>query len=460
MHRKKNTLLLQKEVTKPRPCELLSGMDISHIKKIIRTWPAYMKFIESNGICTAKIKDIKELPVVDKTFITSAIHMVPLFKVRSIIPSSGSTGSEFSFGLFGDTDLKNTSTTIDTLLTTLFNTANRKTLLLNALPGAVPIQSSTVSIASVGVRLDTAVSVIKSFGSSYDQIILVGEPLFMKSLIELGVQESIAWKHIPLFIIVGGEWTPESYSNYLETMAGPQRIYSILGMAELGLNYFLETDETLMLRHLLASDSGLLHTLLGDVPFCPMIFSYDENKVYVETVAQPDEPFESIVLTTLNRNRALPLIRYKGGDTGKVLSGARINDVLKSMGYAPLFSTAGSSILAHFGRGKNIASVHPEQVKELMYNCREVASTTTGNFRLCKKENILHLEVQLKEGIYKNAPLESQYCSTFSSLPLHVALYRFEDFPYALDFERKVQYVSEGSDSEWNREKVSLSTAL
>ena len=435
-------------------------MEISHIKKIIRKWPAYEKFLENKGISTGKIKDLNELPVIDKKFISSAIHMVPLFKVRSIIPSSGSTGNDFSFGLFGDTELKRTSNTIDTLLKSRFNTATKKTLLLNTLPGAISIQSSTVSIAPIGVRLDTAISVIKSFGSSFDQLILVGEPLFVKSLIELGVQESILWKHVPLFVIVGGEWTPERYSTYIETMAGPQRIYSFMGMAELGLNYFLETDETLMLRHLLAKDKNLLKMLVGDSPFCPMIFAYDEDEVYVETVGQPGETTESIVLTTLDPNRALPLIRYKGGDRGKVLSREMINDVLTSMGYSALFSAPGSPILAHFGRGRSISEIHPEQVKEIIYAHWIVASTTTANFKLSRKENMLHLEVQLKEGIHVNSTLESEYDSAFSGLPLHVTLYPFERFPYLLDFERKVQYVSESAHSRWRREKVSLSTAV
>ena len=435
-------------------------MDISHIKKIIRKWPAYEKLLENKGICVSKIKTLEELPIVDKRFISSAIHMVPLFKVKNIIPSSGSSGSDFSFGLFGDSELKSTSKTIDTLLMSKFNTEHKKTLLLNMLPGVLTIQSSTASIASIGVRLDTAISVIKSFSSSYDQLILIGEPLFIKSLIELGVKESILWKYIPLFIIVGGEWTPESYSRFLEQMVGSQRIYSILGMAELGLSYFLETEDTLVLRHLLSHDENLLKHLVGETGFCPMIFSYDENEVFVETVSEPGEAFESILLTTINSNRTLPLIRYKVGDKGKVLSRECINTALSSMGYAPLFTTPGPPILAHLGRGKSISGIYPERVKEIIYNNWKLASTTTGNFRLIEKENMLHLEVQLKEGILAGITRESEYCRAFATLPLHVRLYPFEDFPYLLDFERKVQYVGSGAHSNWGREKVGVSTAV
>jgi len=436
-------------------------MELSNLKKIIRKWPAYKKFIENKGINPGKIKNLNELPILDKQFISSAIHMVPIFKIRSIVPSSGSTSNDFSYGLFGVAELKKTSYTIDTILRNQFSTQNKKTLLLNMLPGAVSLQSATVSVASIGVRTDTAISAIKAFSSSFDQLILLGEPLFMKNLIEYGLKESIIWKHIPLFIIVGGEWTPESYRNYLETLTGPQRIFSSMGMAELGLNYFYETDESLMFRHLLSEDHDLLRVLFGELDFCPMIFTYDDKEIYVESVNESGSDFETIVLTTLNPDRALPLIRYKSGDKGKMLSRQDINYALRERGHAPIFSAPGPPILAHFGRGKRIANIYPEMIKEIIFNNWKIASTSTGNFQLCERKNILQLKFQLKEGICPTFNLKNKFHKSFSRLPVQVKLYSFERFPYLLDFERKVRYVCENNNREKRgREEVGLSTAV
>ena len=324
-------------------------MKINHLKKIIRKWPAYEKFLENRGIHPLKIKKISDLPIVDKQFISSAIHSLPLCKVKNIIPSSGSTGDNFSFGLFGETDLRRTCRVIDNLLVSRFNTGHKKTLLLNMVPGSISIPSTTVSVASVGVRTDTAISVIKSFGSSFDQMILAGEPLFIKSLIELGVQESVSWKYIPVHIFIGGEWTPESYGNYLETFVGPQRVTSFMGMAELGLGYFYETDETIMLRHMLTQERDVFKMLFGDLDFCPMIFAYDENEIYVESVPDKASNMGSILLSTVDPDRTLPLIRYEGGDKGEVFTGEQINRVLKDSGHIPLISSPDTKILAHFG---------------------------------------------------------------------------------------------------------------
>jgi phenylacetate-coenzyme A ligase PaaK-like adenylate-forming protein len=436
-------------------------MTTSDIKKIIRNWPAYSKFIENKGINPKTIKNLSELPVIDKQFLSSAIHMIPLFRVRNIIPSSGSTGDDFSFGLFGDTDMKKASCTIDMILKNRFHTGYKKTLLINMLPGAITLHSSSVSVASIGVRTDTAISVIKSFGSCFDQLLLVGEPLFMKNLLERGVKESIPWEHIPLYIIIGGEWTPLGYGDYLEKIAGPQRVFSFMGMAELGLCYFYETDETIILRRTLSEDRLLARALFGETDFCPMLFEYDENEIYVESLNDPCEPFGSLILTTADPNRALPLIRYRGGDKGKILSRDEINHALKSFGYSPIFGQCGSHILAHFGRGKNVSRIYPEKIKETIFSNEELASTTTGNFRLCTEKNVLYLKIQMKEDIYPAFSLEKLYEHAFAELPVATRLYPYKDFPHLLDFERKIRYVCEDNTGKGSRrEKPGIPLAV
>ncbi|OGW79879.1 MAG: hypothetical protein A3J81_07020 [Nitrospirae bacterium RIFOXYB2_FULL_43_5] len=431
------------------------------IKRIIKKWPAYRRFIEGKGIDPLKIDSISDLPVIDKQFIARAIHTVPLFKVKNIVPSSGSTGADFSFGLFGEIEIKKASVAIEEFLQKRFNTDNKKTLILNLLPGAIPVQSSTATVASIGVRIDTAIAAIRSLGSSFEQIILIGEPLFIKNLVEYGLKQSIQWKYLPLIIIVGGEWISESYRTYLENIVGYHRIYSSMGMAELGLNYFYETDETIMLRRLLFEDSRLLRMLLGDLDFCPMLFAYHEEDVYVETIAEPNDAFESILLTTTDPMRVLPLIRYKSGDKGKKLRRTEINNALKTMGYRELLNRTDLPILAHFGRGKNIAGIYPEAIKDIIYSSMEIASSTTGNFILNRGEDTVELGVQLKEDVYPTHDIKNIYLNSFNRLSVHIELYSFDLFPCPLTFERKVQYINEGnSRRERRREEIELSAAV
>ncbi len=429
---------------------------VAQVKKVIKKWPAYRKYVEAYLPDPLRFDTLSELPIIDKNFIATAIHSLPLFKVRNIIPSSGSTGNEFSFGLFGDDEIRKSSMAIEAFMRGRFQTDTKKTLLLNLLPGAIALQSSSVTVASIGVRADTAISAIKSLGSSFEQIILAGEPLFVKEVVEYGLTQSIVWPYLPISIIVGGEWISESYRRYIEGIVGQHRLFSSMGMAELGLNYFFETEQTLLLRKMLMKDSKLRKALFGEVSFCPMLFAYDERSIVVETIETPGEHLDSIILTAVDPDRVLPLIRYKSGDKGTILTWGGINLVLNSLGYRA-FDDTGLPVLAHFGRGKHISGIYPERMKELLYSSDEIASVTTGNFFLRRHSEAIALEVQLKEGVYPGPRTEHLFMEAFQASPVRIKLHPFERFPYALSFERKVQYVSEGNGCrERGREKIEL----
>jgi len=431
---------------------------ILQVKRSIKKWPAYRKYAEAKGIDPLKISRLDELPVTGRAFIAQAIHTVPLFKVRSIVPSSGSTGLDFSYGLFSDTEMRKSSLAIESFLQGRFSTKKKKTLILNLLPGALSLWSTTATVAAIGVRMDTAVSMIQSLGSSFEQIILVGEPLFVKSLIEYGVQHAVSWEQLPLFIMVGGEWVPESYRNYIEGIVGCRRVFSSMGMAELGLHYFYETEETVMLRNLLFHDRDLLKAIFGEADFCPMLFAFDDSKIFVETIKEPDNAFEAILLTTVDPDRILPLLRCRCGDRGKILSIEQINRGLKAAGYNNLASDKLPAVLAHFGRGVGVRGLPIEEVKERLYASHELASASTGNFVLEDAGSLISLKIQMKEDCGISRVLEQACLIAFRGLPVWTELCPFELFPYPLDYERKVRYAGEGNyGGEREREAAELS---
>jgi phenylacetate-CoA ligase len=204
----------------------------------------------------------------------------------------------------------------------------------------------------------------------------------------------------------------------------------------------------------LLEDKNLARLLLYEgIDFCPMLFAYNQDDIYVETVQDCDSPLESILLTTLDTKRILPLIRYKTGDRGKVLSRELINKALKISGHASLLDIHDGPVLAHYGRGESLRRVYPEQVKEIMYSSEQLSSTTTGNFALGQNAGSARLEIQLRKGLQLSAALDHAYCEAFSRLPVGIKIHRFERFPYVLDFERKVRYVREGNSSDNPRRK-------
>lgn len=417
--------------------------EISFAMEVMRKWPAYKKYVEATGVNLTNLSSLSDLPLVDKQFLSTAITSIPLFNVKSIIPSSGTASDTYSFGLFDDTEIQNTATEIDSFLNDRFNVQTHKTLLLNLLPGSISIPSSVVSVASIGVRLDTAINAINSFGSSFDQIILVGEPLFMKCLLEAGIENSINWMHMPLCIILGGEWISESYRTYLESIVGFNKVYSSMGTAELGLNYFVETEETVLLRRLLYENRDLLEHLIGHIDYVPMLFGFNKDRLLMESVKKHDDIFESIILTALDPHRSLPLIRYEIGDKGVLLTRRKIKAALKTIGYEDLADAMDSVILAHFGRGKNMRGIYPEAIKEHLFKVNEIASYVTGQFMLSEHDNAIKLLVQLKEHVKTKRSLVNSIKAVFAHLPIIVEVRPFGKYPYGLDFERKVKYFNE-----------------
>jgi phenylacetate-CoA ligase len=188
-----------------------------------------------------------------------------------------------------------------------------------------------------------------------------------------------------------------------------------------------------------------MKALFGEVAFCPMLFSYDARSLVIETIKERGEDFDSIILTTVDSDRVLPLIRYKSGDKGKKLLWHDNNAALISREYRPMDDT-GLPVLAQFGRGRNVAGIYPERIKEVLFSSAEIASSTTGNFFIRRDCETVSLEVQCAENIVPHIHLRRLFSEVFSGIPVCVSLHPFESFPYALDFERKVQYVCEGNN--------------
>jgi hypothetical protein len=77
----------------------------------------------------------------------------------------------------------------------------------------------------------------------------------------------------------GRQWIFKSYRRYIEGIVGQRRLFSSMGMAELGLDYFFETEQALLLIKMLMKDRELLKALFREVSFCPILFAYDERSI-------------------------------------------------------------------------------------------------------------------------------------------------------------------------------------
>jgi len=432
--------------------------------------PAYRQFLQAQGVdpeTVRSIEDFKKLvPVIDKdkTFrlysreIKKLCLLGEIKDVRTIISSSGHSGC-FAYGLTTRKALKTTQESLDFLLASMFQEDSKKTLLVNGLPMGIKVHSSAVTVVDTSVRSDIILGLIKTFAPCYDQIILIGENSFVKKVLEEGLEEGINWNDIRMQIILGEEILPENLRTYLATLLGidlddkenDRLIGSSFGVAEFGLNVFYETRELIRLRRLLRRDDKLKAALIGrDLANLPSLFHYNPLRVFVEEELA-HEGLSQIVLTNLEEDTNIPLIRYNIKDEGMSLPFDRLRETLESWGYQDYLPRVRMPIVAIWGRDKlriekEKRSLRPEQMKEILYEDPDIAACVTGNFRLSvAKAGGLRVEIQSKPDCRTQEKLEQRLRETIlKHLPgPEIILYPYPDFPYGmtLDYERKFRYL-------------------
>ena len=112
---------------------------------------------------------------------------------------------------------------MDAALDAAFQVRTRKTLAINCLPMGVVVSSQCMTVATTSVREDMAVSLVKTFGGGYDQIVLIGDPLFMKRLTDHAAEQALDWTDYRVNAVVGEEIFGEHFRGYSDAASGSTR---------------------------------------------------------------------------------------------------------------------------------------------------------------------------------------------------------------------------------------------
>ena len=431
--------------------------------------PAYSRFLKEKDVSAASVRTIEDfkkyVPVIDKdkTFrlysreIKKLCLLDEIKDASMIVSSSGYSGS-FSYGINTQKEIEKSQEAIDFVLDYIFNVSEKKTLLINCLAMGVRIHSALVTVVDTSVRPDIVIGVIRTFSPCYDQIILVGENSFVKKVLEDGIEEGLDWKRIKLHMVLGEEILPENLRTYFADILGinpdeencSSLIGSSFGVAEFGLNIFYETSELIRIRRLMHRDKKLKKALIGrDLDNLPVLFQYNPMRVYVEDIPK-DNGLSDIVLTNLEEDTNIPLVRYNIEDEGMGISFQQLKDTLESCGYGSYVPRIRLPLAAIWGRDKLMLeegfAVRPEFVKELLYQDKNIASGITGNFRLSISKAGLRIEIQAKQDGNRSIEFESKIRNILlDNIPARteIIIYPYHDFPHGmeLNYERKFRYI-------------------
>ncbi|MBL8698487.1 MAG: hypothetical protein JNK67_08945 [Alphaproteobacteria bacterium] len=452
------------------PGDLLAAAEhgaLAAYDRAIATVPAYRRIVAAhNEGRTPIVADIegfrRAAPLLDKhnTFgafdISSLCLDGTLEGVRSILTSSGHSGV-FSFGVNTAENLQRSARSIDTGLQYLFGVDERTTLLINALPMGVKVNTRATVLAETSVRDDMVYALVKKFGPEFDQIVLVAEGSFAKKIVEDGAEiHGIDWTRHRVHIVTGEEGIAENYRAYIERQLGisdpdradSQLVASSMGVAELDLNIFHETRDTIRLRRAAHRDLALREALFGpDTRACPMFFIYYPHRTLVEELAVAGGT--ELVISMLSEEMKIPLLRYRSGDFGRIHDHAAVRDAALRFGLpAPHWQLP---FVWVSGRGKTLrladGDLSPEAVKEAIYSDDGVANAVTGNFRLSSgRDGKAELDLQLRRDRDlppAGADRLGAALDGFSDVLPRIRFHAYAEFPWAMevDYERKFRYL-------------------
>ncbi len=354
--------------------------------------PAYRALLRESAVDPRQIVAIGDfhrlVPVVTKQRLFDAQRLAALVANGRIgdgslvFTSSGYSGS-FSFGLETARQTSALTERIDALLDYYFRVCSKRTLLVNALPGAVRIPTRAALVAELGPRPEAVLRVLECLGSDHEQIVLVAEPLLAKELAEQARERGLDLAAFRVSAIVGGEFVADSFRRYLAPLLGGE-LFTSFGISELGLSLAHDTAELRRAVSALDRDLELLTRVFAGAPFPPSLLQYYPDQYYLETPELDGR--RSLVATTLDPGRLLPLVRYRSGDWAEALRGGELAERLSRAGRSELAPASRLPMLAVYGRGGSIeaagARAYPEQIKAALFEQAELARLVTGRFRL------------------------------------------------------------------------------
>jgi phenylacetate-CoA ligase len=447
------------------PAELLRASEkkaLGALKEAKKN-PAYLEFFKSHPSLPPAVDDIttfkRSVPLMDKHVLfdskeissTAILKDAPLNGIQSILLSSGYTGT-FSFGLQTSHGQKHSTQFLEVLLDYYFQTLDKRTLIINSLAQAVKLPSLSATVVEIGPRIDSLVYVLKKIVPQFEQTIIIGDNYFIKNGLEEGLKNGINYRQSKIHLILGGVYLPENLRTYLASLLkidlnDPESgmILSSMGISEFGLNLFFESQETIALRRLAKDNASLKKTLLGESPYLPMFFNYFPQGFYLEEIR------EDIVITNLEDNRYLPLIRYNTKDKGKIIGYPHLQEILKKAQAPELTPPFKSPLVLISGKEEfieiNGQKIYPQIIQDYLYSQPDLAFKTTGYFRLSKDENGQgKIEMQIKQGETLPEETKIKFRQTLLdplNIDIPIALFPYHAFPYSmeLDYERKFKYL-------------------
>lgn len=264
---------------------------------------AATQFIDSKDYSYASFA--RKIPITDKKEIFSDKELLrqalrTINQSVTIIPSAGSSGSQTTAFRMTTASASNEQTKVTQKIFENLRLDPKRTLLIKAYPAHMPTPPR-INVLELGVRPELLPGLLDHFYEEYESIAIVALPQFVTYCIQHGY---IQRKHAPkLYFLLGGANFPPAYPVFLSTKLGYEpkevnrKVFSMLGVAEVGLGIGVFTEDLHLIRKKYSNPLA-------------MPFYLNQDQFLVEFVDR------KLVITPLSVERTIPLLRYWSGDYG------------------------------------------------------------------------------------------------------------------------------------------------
>ncbi len=371
--------------------------------------PAYSHFLQTLGCDPFAItgaSDFDQIPVVTKH---NYLEVYPLRELlwkgsfenaRIISTSSGSSGAPFYWPRGDRSDQE--AVRLNESIFEHFGTRGRPTLCINAFAMGTYIAATyelgavqglaqdghQITIICPSIDIEDNVRILRELAPEFSQTIVMGYPPLVRDVLEAAHASDVPLKELNLHLVFAGENFSEQWRERVHDTAGISNpltgSLSIYGTADAGI-IGVESPLTVHVRQLAASNDDVKRALFPGCEILPSFVEVDPSMRYLEEIDG------DIVFSAWN---TLPLIRYRIGDQGRVLT---LQDLIALLadefGHSlppELLTSSGATFVAIYGRADVAATfysvnIYPENIKEGLESPK-VEPTVTGKFLLANRE--------------------------------------------------------------------------
>jgi phenylacetate-CoA ligase len=309
--------------------------------------PAYQQFLADHGISPEAIQtfdDFQALPLITKDnyilhYALSARCRDGIESCDMLASSSGSTGKPTLWprSLIHELQI---ATRFEQVFHDSFAADRNRTLAvicfaLGTWVGGMYSASCCRYLAQKGYPLTVVtpgnhkaeiLRMVTELGNSFEQIVLLGYPPFLKDVIDTGLADGVTWSQYQVKLVMAGEVFSEEWRDLLAERIGAQQpcydFASLYGTADAGVLGH-ETPLSICIRRFLAANPAAARALFGESRL-PTLVQYDPTSRFFEAQAGT---------LLFSGDSGVPLLRYNIKDTGGVISYRDMLEFLAEYGF-------------------------------------------------------------------------------------------------------------------------------